>query len=198
MRTTRRLLSDLNSLLNTQPSWAAEADIWIHRATEWTVENFANLPPLTGPVRVTLDAPGRTARYIQVYEAKLLLASLEQEPAPAGSDQHSLFSTIRSVRIEWRCRVAGERRLLATLLLMRVCSYAAIRESYGVPHIAYTFDPEQPMKTGLFLEWPEKHAAVMSRIERAYEPRQKLVDTSPTTCSWQDDIAPTVRLQFVK
>jgi len=141
-----------------------------------------------------MDAPSRRATCVKVYEQSLLLATLERAPVDAGDN----CKPFTSVRIEWRARVAGERRKLATLLLMRVCVYTEIREQYGVPHILYTGDPEWPLKTGQFLEWPAKHAAVMRRTERAYEPRQRMVFSSPSTAHWADDIAPTVSLEFVK
>lgn len=196
MKSARRLLADLNSHMNTPISWAATTHLWLHRAIEWADEDTARMPLPPDPVRVVMDEPGRRARHIQIYEGKLLLATLEREPAPIGSDRHSLFSTTKKVRIEWRCRLAGEKRLLAELLLIPICTHASIVVRHGVPHMLYTLDPERPTKTAQFLEWPEKHAAVMTRIERAYAPRQKIVNTSPTTCHWEDDIAPTVRLSF--
>lgn len=196
MNSTRRLLADLNLHMNWPSSWAVNTGSWLDRAMAYSDEAFACLPPLPDPVRVTMDEPGRRAKLIQIYDGKLLLATLERVPAPTGSKEHSLFSTTKKVRIEWRCRMAGEKRVLAEYLLMPICIHASIVTRYGVPHMFYTCDPERPEKTAQCLEWPEKHAAVMTRIERAYAPRQRIVMSSPTTGHWDDDIAPTVLLSF--
>lgn len=196
MKSTRRLLADLNSYMKSPISWAVNTYLWLQTAIEQSNEDITRMPPPADPVRVVMDEPGRRARHIQIYDGKLLLATLEREPAPTGSDRHSLFSTTKKVRIEWRCRLAGEKRLLAELLLIPICTHTSIVVRHGVPHILYTLDPERPTKTAQFLEWPEKHAAVMTRIERAYAPRRTIVTTSPTTGHWEDDIAPTVLLSF--
>lgn len=159
-------------------------------------EEFVSPPRPADSVRVVMDEPGRRARRIQIYDGRLLLATLEREPAPTGSESHALFSTTKMVRIEWRCRQAGERRLLAELLLKSICSDTSIVTRYGVPHMIFTFDTERPKETARCLKWPERHAAVMTRTERAYAPRQKIVHTSPTVSHWEDDIAPTVLLSF--
>lgn len=196
MKSTRRLLAGLHSHMNMPYSWAADTHLWLYRAIEWDGEDITRMPPPADPVRIVMDELGRRARHIQIYEGRLLLATLEREPAPTGSESHSLFSTTKMVRIEWRCRLAGEKRLLAELLLMSICSQTSIVVRYGVPHMVYAFDPEWPVKTAQCLEWPEKHAAVMTRIERAYAPREKIVQTAPNICHWEDDIAPTVLLSF--
>lgn len=132
----------------------------------------------------------------QIFDGKLLLATVEREPASNGNEQHSLFTATRRVRLEWRCRVAGEKRLFAELLLMSICIHVGILMRYGVPQIFYTSDPQQPDNTAQCLEWPDKQAVVMTRVERAYATRRKIVYNSPTTCHWADDIAPTVVVSF--
>lgn len=195
MKSTRHLLANLNSHLNMPHSWATDTSIWLHQAMTLD-EEFVRLPPPADSVRVVMDEPGRRASRIQIYEGRLLLATLKREPAPTGSESHSLFSTTKMVRVEWRCRQAGERRLLAELLLKSICTHTSIVTRYGVPHMIFTSDTERPKKTAQCLEWPEQHAAVMTRNERAYAPRQKVVQTSPTVCRWEDDIPPTVLLSF--
>ena len=171
MRFAKRLLNGLSSFPSIEHGWAADADRWIREASNWPDDSFADGPPCPQPVRVVMDAPGRRATCIKVYERNLLLATLERAPVAAGSD----YGPFTTVRIEWRARVAGERRALATSLLTSVCGYAEIFERYGVPHIVYPFDHERPLKTCHLLEWPAKQAAVIRRVEKAYEPRQKNV-----------------------
>lgn len=178
-------------------SWAFNTSAWLHLAIERADEEFSRIPPPPDDIRIVMDQPGRRARHVQIYEGRLLLATLKREPAPTGSESHSLFSTTKEVRIEWRCRIAGEKRFLAELLLTSICSHTSILMRYGVPHMIYAFDPERPKKTAQCQEWPEKQAAVMTRIERAYAPRQKIVMTSQTDGHWEEEIAPTVRLSFV-
>lgn len=196
MKSTRRLLAKLHSHMSMPSSWASDFDTWLRCALEWSDQDMEHFPPPADPVRVVMDQPGKLARHIQIFEGKLLLATLEREPAPTGSKSHSLFSTVKKIRIEWRCRQAGERRILAETLLVSICLQSSIGVRYGMPYIIYAFDPERPVQTTQFLEWPEKHAAVMTRIGRAYAPRQKIVHTTPNICHWADDIAPTVLLSF--
>jgi len=141
-----------------------------------------------------MDAPGRRATRVLVYERNLLLVTMER--SPLGTRDDDFFW--RSARVEWRARIAGDRRHLVTSLMTHVGSNPSIHEVRGATHIGYSYDHERPGKTFLLTEWPSKTAALYQRIERAHEPRETFIDVSPTAVRWGEVIAPTISLEFVK
>lgn len=192
MKFAGRLLRQV-SVSGSGAGWSLDAETWIYRATSWTDEALEHLGPCPNPVRVVMDAPGRRATRVSVYDRNLLLVTMERPPLAARDD--GFFW--RSVRVEWRARIAGDRRHLATSLMMHVGGNPSIHDTHGATHIGYSYDHERPGKTFVYPEWPPKTAVLFQRIERAHEPREAIIDISPTAARWGEVIAPTISLQFV-
>ena len=193
MKFAGRLLRQV-SVSGGGAGWSADVGTWIYRATSWTDEALLHLGPCPAPVRVDMDAPGRLATRILVYEGHLLLVTMERPPLDVRDD--GFFW--RSARIEWRARIAGDRRNLAVSLMMHVGGNPGIHDARGATHIGYAYDHERPGKTFLIKEWPSKTAALYQRIARAHEPHETFIDVSPTVVRWGEVIAPTISLEFVK
>jgi hypothetical protein len=198
MKFARRFMSNIDTYGNEGSVWAVEVAQLIRMGVELSEDSFAMWRPVSAPVRVVFDAPGWQAKRIQVFEGRLLLASLERTPARSVGEDNSIYKTIRDVRVEWRCRAAGQRRVLGNLLFSWLDVGTLIGERKGSTHIIFAFDPERREATTAVVHWREKHAALMRRVAREHEPKTQLVEASPGKYASVQVIAPTVDLQFIE